>query len=237
MADDTGLREREDTLGNMLTDLRVRLGFVSQGPASRNNEAILKSFLQDAVEYVWGKIEHFPEKKIARIRLLPEEALYDFHDDKEDIDISPNEIIKMTIADGVNRYPLLRGISEALRAERDVGIPSRWDILDGQIELYPIPESDRLTLCVEHYDNSYRFERYTDRCPVPSRLAFLCALAQAKAHYHQQDAQSVAAMFQNMLSNYRGKQVNGLHVSARHPGTRRWYVTRTADGRDIGLLE
>ena len=74
MADDTGLREREDTLGNMLTDLRVRLGFVSQGPASRNNEAILKSFLQDAVEYVWGKIEHFPEKKIARIRLLPEEA-------------------------------------------------------------------------------------------------------------------------------------------------------------------
>ncbi len=34
-----GLAERNKTLGELLTELRVRLGFVAQGSASKNNEA------------------------------------------------------------------------------------------------------------------------------------------------------------------------------------------------------
>lgn len=229
------LHSRESTLADMLSELRTRLGFVAQGSASRNNEAILKSFLTDAVAFVWGQIDHDPEKRIARIALQKGEALYDLHDDEEDKNIEPTSVLRLLIADGENRYSLMRGIPEPLRAEADTGIPDHWDMQAGQIELYPAPdETGAYDLVIEYEDDGYRFSRPSDRCPVPSRLALLCALASAKAHYHQQDAQSIAAIFQTMLTDYRGRQRNGLTFNARKCKPHGWYVTRGADGVDRG---
>ena len=119
MADfQNSLHLREQTLSSMLSELRTRLGFVAQGAASRSNEEILKSFLRDAVEFVWGSIEHDAEKRVARIRLHKGETLYDFHDDDEDREITPGSVLSMSVADGSNRFPLNRGITEADRANR-----------------------------------------------------------------------------------------------------------------------
>lgn len=232
MADfQNSLHLREQTLSSMLSELRTRLGFVAQGAASRSNEEILKSFLRDAVEFVWGSIEHDAEKRVARIRLHKGETLYDFHDDDEDREITPGSVLSMSVADGSNRSPLNRGITEADRAEALAGIPEKWDMQAGQIELYPVPDSSTAyRLCIEYEDDGYRFEQPSDRCPVPSRIVLLFALAQAKAHYHQNDAQSVAAMAQTMLSHYRGRQVGGLHIRRSAGAESGWFVSVGSDG-------
>lgn len=231
----TGLTEREQTLGDMLTELRVRLGFVAQGPASKSNEAILKSFVRDAVAYVWEELGHPERKRIARIDLKDEDRLYDFHDDDLDIDIDPRSVTAMWISEGTARWSLDRGIAEPERAEEERGTPRRWDFYNGQIELYPVPDSADRQLVIEYIDREHRFDQMSDRCPVPSRLAFLYALANAKAHYHQQDAQAVASEFQQMLSRVRGSQSNGLRFNARKPESSGWYIVRTSKG-DIGVM-
>ena len=52
-----GLTERYRTLGELMTELRARLGFVTQGSASKNNDTVIKSFLQEAHDYVFGELE------------------------------------------------------------------------------------------------------------------------------------------------------------------------------------
>lgn len=229
-----GLRERQKTLGEMLTLLRSRLGFVSQGPASKLNEEILKSFLDDAVAYVWDNSNHAEYKRIARIPTVKGEVLYDFHDDELDRNIDPTYVQHISVSDGSNRFPLQGGISEALRANQETGRPNYWDMMDGQLEVYPVPDGGKYSLVIEYTDNGYTFDRLTDRCPVPWRIAFLFALAYAKAHYSQRDAQSVGAAADDALKRYRGRQVNGLHYHAPEPQCGMWYVTRGTDGVDRG---
>lgn len=231
---DTGLTEREQTLGDMLTELRVRLGFVAQGPASKSNEPILKSFARDAVAYVWEELGHPERKRIARIALKDDDRLYDFHDDEQDIDINPRDITALWVSEGSTRWGLARGISEPDRAQDEHGTPRRWDFYNGQLEVYPVPDSGDRQLVVEYIDRTHRFEQMSDRCPLPSRLVFLYALANAKAHYHQNDAQAVASEFQQLLSRVRGSQNNGLRFNACRPESRGWFIVHTSAG-DFGV--
>ena len=51
-----GLIQRYRTLGELLAELKARLGFVAQGPASNNNNPLMISFLQEAHEYVYDQL-------------------------------------------------------------------------------------------------------------------------------------------------------------------------------------
>lgn len=51
-----GLIQRHRTLGELLAELKARLGFVAQGPASNNNNPVMISFLQEAHDYVYDQL-------------------------------------------------------------------------------------------------------------------------------------------------------------------------------------
>jgi len=203
----SGLQSRYKTLADLRSELRVRLGFIAQGPAAANNTPVLDSFLQEAHEYVYAKLRPSPVRKKAIIKLLPGEILYDYHNDDEDEDIDPGLVksVWVKISDTI-REPMSQGINERDRALATFRAwPEKYDTLNGQMEIFPIPARE-YDMVVEYLAPAGRFEQDQDRTSVPHRLVFLYALANAKAHYRHPDAQGAATTFTNMLDIEMGKQ-------------------------------
>lgn len=227
-----GLSERHRTLGELMTELRARLGFVTQGSASKNNDLVIKSFLQEAHDYVFGELEPPSMRKKTTIKLVANSYLYDWHNDQEDEDIDPGRVLSMWVIESDNqRRPLTQGISEADRADSNIReCPERYDNLNGQIELYPIPVQP-YDLVIEYTADKPRFDRASDRPGVPDRLVFLYALATAKAHYRHPDAQPAAVTFQNMLAKEKMRQKENRRYFANTNTARGdQQVVRTANG-------
>lgn len=202
------LTSRNRTLGELATELRARLGFVTQGPASHNNDAVIHSFLQEAHDYVYGELDPPVLKKRAEISLSSGSRLYDYNNDVEDEPIDPLSVKTMWILwpDSEQASELRQGITEGMRSFSTVRqMPERWDTLNGQIELYPTPDQ-AYTLVVEYTAGKNRFTQQSDRPSVPDRLLLQYAIATAKAHYRHPDAQVSAISFKTMLDKQKSRQ-------------------------------
>ena len=201
-----GLGQRNRTFGECLTELKARLSFVAQGPSSNNNNPVLSSFLQEGHDYLYKKLKPTLARKKTTITITAGSFLYDFHNDIEDEYIDPASVRSVWILiDGVQRVQLTQGVSEADREFSESSHPTRYDNLNGQIELWPIP--DRIyPLVIEYIAPQPRFSQPADRPGVPDRLILLYAIANAKAHYRHPDAQAAGATFAEMLRIEQGDQ-------------------------------
>lgn len=194
-----GLEQRNRTFGELLTELKARLSFVAQGPSSNNNNPVLTSFLQEGHDYLYEKLKPPPARKKTTITINAGSYLYDFHNDIEDEYIDPDKVLSMWVIIGSGeRVKLTQGVSEADREFTQRGYPTRYDNLNGQIELWPIPDRT-YGLVVEYIAPQPRFSQPSDRPGVPDRLILLYAIANAKAHYRHPDAQAAGATFASML--------------------------------------
>ena len=228
----SGLQDRNRTLGELMTELRARLGFVAQGSASKNNDLVIKSFLQEAHDFVFGELEPPDRRKKTIIRLQGGSFLYDWNNDQDDEPIDPGRVISVWLKEtDTIRTPLTQGITEADRSLDDIREqPQKYDTLDGQMELWPIPDQP-YDLVVEYIAGKPRFDRTPDRPGVPDRLVFLYALANAKAHYRHPDAQAAAATFQSMLGKEKNRQRENRRYFMQGETTRgQAQVVRTANG-------
>ncbi len=227
------LTSREGTLGSMMTELKARLGFVTQGASSKLIDPLLKSFLQEGHEYVYEQFGAPLLKKRTTIMLQKGSKLYDCHNDIEDENFEPAMIESICVYDTETSFNELRqGITELMRCD-DITptVPERYDILDGQIELWPTPD-DAYRMVVIYRPGLTRFTQPADHACVPSRLVFLYALASAKAHYQHPDAQTAGNIFQQALRIERQKQYENKRYSALAVRPRaRTQVRRTSDGR------
>lgn len=227
------LTSREGTLGSMMTELKARLGFVTQGASSKLIDPLLKSFLQEGHEYVYEQLGAPLLKKRTTIMLQKGSRLYDCHNDIEDENFEPAMIESICVYDTETSFNELRqGITELMRCgDITPTVPERYDILDGQIELWPTPD-DAYRMVVIYRSELTRFTQPADHACVPSRLVFLYALASAKAHYQHPDAQTAGNIFQQALRIERQKQHENKRYSALAVRPRaRTQVRRTSDGR------
>lgn len=227
-----GLSARYKTLGELMTELRARLGFVAQGSAAKNNDVVIKSFLQESHEYVFGELEPPAQRKKATIPLEAGSYLYDWHNDADDEDINPGRVLSLWVKVGSNiSEPLDQGVSEADRSYDTLREqPRKYDTLNGQLEVWPVPER-AYDLVVEYIADRARFERASDRPSVPDRLVFLYALATAKAQYGRADAQAAATAFQNMLGKEKSRQRENRRYFVSTGGSRgAAQVVKTAGG-------
>ncbi len=228
-----GLESRNRTLGELMTELRSRLGFMVQGVAAKNNDGVIKSFLQEAHEYVFGELEPPDMRKKTTITLRPGSMLYDWHNDKEDEIIDPTRVLSVWIVTSDTlREQLRQGITEQDRSFASLReCPQKYDNLDGQMEVWPIPERE-YPLVIEYTAERNRFDRSSDRCSVPDRLVFLYALATAKAHYRHPDAQASATTFTNMLNKVKNRQKENRRYFFKGESTdsRSMQVAKTANG-------
>lgn len=226
-----GLSERNRTLGELMTELRSRLGFVTQGSASKNNETVIKSFLQEAHDFVFSELQPPAQRKKTSIQVQAGSYLYDWHNDAEDEGIDPGKVISIWLKESDTiRTPLTQGITEADRSLDTIQQqPEKYDHLNGQIELWPIPGRP-YELIVEYIADQNRFDRQNDRPSVPDRLVLLYALATGKAHYRHPDAQPAAVTFQNMLNKEKFRQKENKRFFSSNPDRGDSQVVRTANG-------
>jgi hypothetical protein len=112
-------------------------------------------------------------------------------------------------------YPLAAGIPpEIYSYDQTAGFPLRYEIRSC-IELWPIPQDDDATLIVKGHFGLSRFTEDTDQSTVDSELIFTLAIANAKAHYRQPDANNYVAQMETMMQNL----VAGSHTTRRYiPG-------------------
>lgn len=228
-----GLERRHRTLGELMTELRGRLGFMTQGSASKNNEVVIKSFLQEAHEYVYGELVPADMRKKTTIRIRPGSIAYDWHNDQEDEAIDPGLVHGVwLIVSPTLRDPLLQGITETDRSFSTMRQrPQKYDTLNGQCEIWPIPERE-YDLLIEYTAPIGRFERMSDRASVPDRLVFLYALSLAKAHYRHPDANASANTFVNMLNKakMRNKENKRYFYQGETDTNRATQVAKSANG-------
>lgn len=226
---------RERTLGEMMTELKARLGFVTQGVSSKLVDPLLKSFLQEGQIYVWEQLDAPMALKRTEITLVPGSKLYDFHNDIEDEDIDPQMVESIDVyKSDTNLKHLKQGITERMRCDTKTrGCPGRYDMMNGQIEVLPIPD-DEYVMVVHYRQGPARFDQASDRPSVPSRLVFLYALASAKAHYGHQDAQTAGQVFQQSLRTERSRRhENRRYFCGSTKSDSRYFVKRTHDDKYI----
>jgi hypothetical protein len=201
-----GFIRRNRTLGELLAELKSRLGFVAQGPGSAGNDPVLMSFLREAHDYVYGELKPSAMFNIGRIMLQKGSYLYDWHNDDTDEDIDPGMVSSLWIRKTLTeRYELVQGVTQVDKMNQVRQMPRRYDTYNGQLIVWPIPDQI-YELLIEHKVSQPRFTYEGDRPGVPDRLVFLYALANAKAHYNRPDAQLAGTTFNNMLAKEKTKQ-------------------------------
>lgn len=223
---------RFKTMGEIMNEVRVRTSLASQGSASKNNDALIKSFVQEAHDLVIDELEPVNQRIKGIITLQPNSYLYDFWDDSNDIPIEPGRVLSMwIIRSDTIRDPLTQGITEADRSMDTIREqPQKYDNLFGQIELWPIPDRS-YPLLIEHTVDSGRFTQQSDRPIVSSRLVFQYALSKAKAHYRHPDAQVEAATFERFLRKAKIRQKeNKRYFAAIEASTGARQVVRNSNG-------
>lgn len=203
----SSLTARQNTLGDMLTRLKRRLGFMAQGPGSNGNNELLIDFLQEGHEFVYATLKPSAARKKAIIVLQPGSYLYDYHNDVDDEPIEPSDVMSVwvKIADNMP-VEMHQGISEIDRSfDTSRQYPAKYDTLNGQMEVWPVPDQ-AYDMIVEYTAGPPRFEQLQDRPGVPWRLVYLYALWKGKAHYRHNDAQEAANMFAENLRLAKGDQ-------------------------------
>lgn len=228
------LRSRNRTLGELLVELKARLGFQTQGASTMLADPLFISFLQEAHDYVFEALGAPLSRKRTIVKLSPGSKVYDFHNDEEDEPIDPHGIESIHIYDTDNsQYTLKQGITEQMRAD-DVSrsSPERYDLMNGQIELWPTPDRE-YPMVIIYEQGASRFTQESDRASVPDRLVLLYAIASAKAHYNHKDAQTAGNIFQKYLRIEKQKQHDNMTYSVKPRPESARQVRRTPDGRFV----
>jgi hypothetical protein len=194
-----------ETLGNLRADLSRRLGFGAQG-SSGINSGILDSFLQGAQSQLWEQFEWRNlityDEKTTGIG----QTLYDWA-----ADCDPNRPLReIAVNDGTRWVPMCEGIDWAHRSDDVQSQPARYERY-GQMEIWPAPDT---AYVIRRYyvATCGRFTQDGDRASIDDKIVFLHALASAKAHYKQADAQiysqQLGVMLDKLKAHSRGQAVH-----------------------------
>jgi hypothetical protein len=209
-----------ETLATLRRDLLVRLGYSAQANNPPPGMAdLLNSFLQRGQAYLYRKYSSLQTKRFYSWTMVPGERFYGIlaNEDACSKKVIYDRIESAWVVDMNGTWlPLTRGISPSLFTGVSYnGLPTRYDIRQ-TIEVFPAPDV-AYTLQVKGHFGLLPFTADEDVCTIDSELLFLWALANAKNHYGQPDANSVAQEAQAML----GMIVADSHGDARYvPGTR-----------------
>lgn len=198
------------TLGSLRAELQTRLGFGMSGQAGIVNSPIMDSFLRSAQEQLYWQFE-WRELCTAEERLMGTgQALYDYPDG-----CNIERITSVAVWNGGRWQPLTEGITLEERS-LNVGVwPLKYERFE-QMEVWPVPTS-QIRMRREYVKALAPFDSSNDRTSLPSELVFLMALANAKAHYKQADADRYATQLDGLLARLKAKH-RGQSVWSR-PGS------------------
>lgn len=207
-----------ETLSQLRTRMLVRLGYSAQAATPPPGmTTLLDDFLRSAQRTLYMKYTELRTERFFTWTMEPGVRFYDLPENEDACTKSLNAL-KLTWA-GVEDLngawlPLISGIPpEFYTGISQRSLPERYEIRQC-IEVFPAPDQ-AYTLRIKGHFNLLPFTADADQTTIDSELVFLWALAVAKAHYGQPDANNVAAM----ANDYLGRLVGGKHGTRRYvPG-------------------
>jgi len=211
-----------DTLANLRARMMVRLGYAAQ----KNNPPpgmadLLNDFLISGQKLLYKRYTQLHTRRLFRWKIIPGQRFYSIKDNDEDIlcnytmDVTRN-IEWAGIQDTRNVwYPLIEGIEPQLYTMiTKPWRPARYEIRQC-IEVYPAPDQTYWMWFKAHF-GLLTFANDSDSTTIDSELVFLHALANAKAHYGQADANNI----ESQANAYRRQLIAGSHGTKKYiPGT------------------
>lgn len=205
------------TLGDIRSDIQIRLGFGMAGQAGIVNSALIDSMIRSAQNQLYEQYDWLELKGVEERATGSNQALYDYP-----ADCNVERPVTFSILWGGRYIPLKEGISVYDRGTNAGSIPMKYERRE-QYELWPVPQSNDLTIRIEYIKTLSPLVVDTDRVSLNSEAVFLHALANAKAHYRQPDSQTYASQLDSLLSR----------IKARHRGQSVWDKTTPIDPYSI----
>lgn len=195
------------TLGELRSLLQQRLGFQSTGAASGINASTIDNFLFNAQVQIywhtdWKKLTFYADKTVGNGQTLID---YPTTVTGAPADANPERILKIAVLVNSIYQPVVEGISSDHYSYSDRKYyPQRYERY-GQIELWP--QADQTySVRIWYIRELGRFSQDNDRTTIDDDLVFLHALANAKAHYRQPDAEIYAGQLATLMGNIKTKQ-------------------------------
>ena len=196
------------TLGAMRAELLARLGMGAQGASGGANLTLIDSFLRNGQAQLyeladWRHLTEYLDKTTGI-----GQSLYDY---------PPNaarnqRILRLERLVSGEYVQLREGISTAMWSTIATrGAPARYERY-AQINVYP--QADQAyTLRIWYVRDLGRFTQDNDPATLDDEMVFLHAIANAKAHYRQPDAQTYQSQLNTLLGQIRGRSYgsNGVY--------------------------
>jgi len=217
------------TLGDLSTELQVRLGFSAQMLAP-GMKALLVSFLQSAQRALYRQYKVLRTERFYTWDLKKGVKFYDLAENADQCSkqLDPRMITWAGVSEGCDQWsPLVCGIPPTLYGNPSNGLwPTRYEIRQC-IEVWPTPSDDRMKLRIKGHFGLDRFEQDDDQCTIDDEAVLLHALARAKAHYGHADASNYERDLQRHIQDLNA----GAHQTRRYvPGSRE--LSRFGHGLD-----
>jgi hypothetical protein len=204
------------TLGDIRSDIQIRLGFGLAGQAGVVNSPIIDSMVRSAQTQLYEQFDWLEMKAVQERVTGSGQQYYDYPDD-----CNIERINSIWVMWGNRLNPLIEGISNSDRGWNPGGVPQKYERRD-QYEIWPIPTDNSYTLRIDYIKALGQLQNSNDRTSIPSEPVYLHALANAKAHYRQPDAQTYATQLDALLKKLR----------AEHRSKQEWGKQRT-----VGLYD
>lgn len=211
-----------DTLGTLINRMLIRLGFANQLEAPPPGmQALLQEFLQSSQNFLYKRFSQLRTRRWFRWKINPNQRFYSLLDNDDNVlegfNLDTDKVIEYVAVQDTRNvwYPLIEGVPPQLYTMLEKPWrPSRYKITNC-IELYPAPDQTYYLWVFGHF-GLQAFATDDDITTIDSELVFLHALANAKAHYGQPDANNIEVQANAM----RQQLVAATHQTARYvPGT------------------
>ena len=217
------------TLAELTSRVMVRLGFPNQAAnPPPGMTALVQDFLYSSQMYLYLRYTQLHTKRKFRWKVNPGQRFYSLMDADQD-NLAANQLgAQIPMIDPRKRiewagiqdtrnvwYPLIEGIPPQLYTMlTKPWRPARYEIRSC-IEIYPMPDQTYWLWFQAHF-GLMPFTSPSDNTTIDSELVFLHALANAKSHYGQPDANNI----ESQAENYRLELVAASHQTAHYiPGT------------------
>lgn len=198
-----------------------RLGFAAQiaNPPPGMAE-LIDDFLAGAQTQLFLQYPQLETERFFSWTSVADERFYDIAGNDEQTAgspctkvLDPKKITWVGIEDGNGSWvPLSEGIDPTLYTSADnSGKPYCYEIRQ-ELEVFPAPEDTSYTIWIKGHFGLLPFTDDGHVTSIEPEVVFLLALAGAKAHYNQPDAQ----LYFTQATNRVGKLTAGLHGTARY---------------------
>lgn len=203
------------TLADLRKRVLRRLGYSAQANNPPPGMAdLIDDFINEAQDWLYREYSVFRMERFFTWQMVEGVRFYDLADN---IDVctkqlDPREITWVGVSEGDETWhPIACGINPRLYSGNQTGTPSRYEIRQC-IEVWPAPEDDNWQLRIKGHFTPTKMTQDGHFTSIDEQPIFYLALANAKAHYGQPDANR----YTEMMQAYVTKLVSGSHHTRRY---------------------